>query len=287
MKTELEAITVTVPKGKTKKKVKRALKDSSRPLYDEQLDNSMGLLGTANPASESAPGEELQRQIKGLKHAPTQTYYALMHLLESNPRALEVSELLTVPLLVPGKLMENYELVRILDVARTAGKQGLLDLGVQIDADLAALLLLLAGRASEIDFLPDIEESRDSRWIAELTVLRRVCQPTRRTICHPSFGLLLEKAYGSMPAFVHRARHMNEIADELCTAVKTGAKEADDAAGNTNLYPMVATWAQLFPESVHLIYQFPGEDTQAMHKSTSRRPKGATKVARKKRYQNM
>lgn len=196
---------------------------------------------------------EFRNGTWGTMHSSELEYYELSRLLMQNQRLLDVSNLLSSSLLELNAKSKNYERLKSLELVKVSGVDALEE---EKDLDLATVLLLLifGGKTEEV-FKLHIPQDVDWR-IAELLVVARICLAKGEHICDDQMESLLRIAE-TAPHLTQRIKSYRKSLNGMCEMARTTRPPPSN--DHTQLFPMSATWSDLFGHNHVRIFRFPGD----------------------------
>ncbi|PJF19578.1 hypothetical protein PSACC_00613 [Paramicrosporidium saccamoebae] len=212
----------------------------------ETVERKMGILERlANGEYDGAVDDLAQSNID----QNLRDYYTLVILMLENPRMLELSELLSKPILYPNQWRESLLMMQRLEAVKEDGPHIIPE---HEDPELVGLLLVLSGHGE--DALRRLERptlKSGDPFMAELMAVARICVATTQSLCTPTMSRLLDSALSQ----VHLAKRRDfyyDILGQLCEMTQRRGSVSDGTA----LFKMTATWADLFGHRDVGVYKF-------------------------------
>lgn len=203
--------------------------------------NIIGLMMEGN--FESAEGA-LAKAAQGKAISPKQIeYYEAVWLMNNYPRILDVSDLISAPLLLPNQFAKNLRIMRSLSLISKGKKLPDHDKRSKKTQPVQeATLLLLAGKPQELLERYETLKEQSDPIMSDLLGTARICLGTRKAFCSPEMDQHVKVAL-QLSHIRPKARLYENVRELVCEKTTEATQATMD---DTKLFEMNATWSELF-----------------------------------------
>jgi hypothetical protein len=186
---------------------------------------------------------------KGMEDS-VREYYNFVELLLKHPRVLEISGLLSRPLLVLNEWKENQRVAKLLD---DVSENGPGSLPSEEPAKVAALILVLAGHSDMALYFYENEAlGHSDAEMSELMAVARICVATSESLCTKPMATHMGRALSQLH-LIQKRQFYAGVLGQLCEM----SLQAVIGEDGTELFRMIPNWGQLFGGG--RAFRFPNE----------------------------